>query len=168
MRWDEVFADLQAQFDAQHEAGIDARIADLAEAEIASTSLADRWCARRGDQLQVRLVDGTDRGGEVVDAAGSWLVLADRGRRVLVPAHAIVWVRGLGSSAPGPGAIARALTIGHVLRALAREQLAVTVHTAAGHHRGRLGRVAADHLDLVSAAGTLAVSYSALISVEST
>ena len=59
MRWDDLFADLAAQFDAAAGDQMPIEVAELAEAEIAGTVLADRWRARRGAALQIRLRDGS-------------------------------------------------------------------------------------------------------------
>ena len=167
MRWDDLFADLQAQFRAAEDAEARSRVAEMAETEIARTTLADRWRARRGAELQVRLRDGSDRSGQVADAAQEWFVLARGGRRTLVPAHAVVLARPLGPSAPTPTRIEQALSLGHVLRAMAQEHLEVVMYTVAGVHRGRLVRVGGDHCDLATEAGVFTVSWDGLLSVES-
>lgn len=167
MRWDDLFADLQAQFEAAEGAQIPIEVAELAEAEIAGTRLADRWRARLGESLQIRLSDGSDREGEVADAAQEWVLLARGGRRMLIPATAVVLVRTLGPSAPEPTAVQRALGLGHVLRALAQERLEVVVHTTAGTYRGRLARVGRDHCDLAGSGGVVTISWAGLVSVES-
>jgi len=167
MSWDEVFAELQAQFEAAEHLDARARVLELAEAEAAGIRMADRLRSRRGEQLWIRVADGSDRTGEVRDVAEAWVVLADGPRRCLIPREAIVLVSPLGGSAPQPDRIERSLSLGHVLRALAQQGLAVTVHTAAGAHRGRIARVGADHLDLVQTQGVLTVPWSGLVSVES-
>ena len=167
MRWDDLFADLQAQFDAAADEHVPMQVAELAEAEIATTMLPDRWRARRGERLQVRLRDGSDRDGVVSDAAQDWLVLAGEARRSLIPRTAVVLARPLGPSAPGPTRVERALGLGHVLRALAQERLEVVVHTIAGTYRGRLARVGGDHCDLVDARGVVTIAWSGLLSVDS-
>src|SRR5690625_7666111 len=98
MRWDDLFADLQAQLQAATDVEAHLEVVELAEAEIARTAMADRWRARRGQALHVRLRDGSDRDGTVVDAAQEWFVLARGSRRVLVPAAAVVLARPLGRS----------------------------------------------------------------------
>lgn len=168
MHWDEVFAELQAEFEAAEQAEAHIRVLELAEAEVASTRLADRLRARRGQRLRLRLTDASDRDGEVADAGDGWVVLAQGERRSLIPQHAIVTARSLAGSAPGAGAVERALTLGHVLRALGQDGVVVLVHTAAGSHRGRIVRVGADHLDLADDAAVLSVPWHALVSVDST
>lgn len=167
MRWDDLFADLQAQFDAAAAQDVTLEVAELAEAEIAGTTIADRWRARRGQTLQMRLRDGSDREGVVADAAQEWVVLARGIRRSLIPRAAVVLAQPLGPSAPGASAVERALSLGHVLRALAQEHLEVLVHTMAGAYRGRLVRVGADHCDVLVAGRTLTISWQGLVSIDS-
>ena len=167
MRWDDLFEDLQAQFAAAERVVDDVRVVELAEAEVASTSFSDRWRARRGEQLTLRLRDGSDRSGTVVDVATAWIVIGTGERRSLVPRHAVAVAWSLAGAAPEPSRVERSLGLGHVLRALAHEGSAVVLHTLAGAHRGRLVRVGADHCDLITVAGTITVPWDALLSVES-
>jgi len=167
MRWDELFADLQAQFAATATAQAHLEVAELAEAEMAATTLSDRWRAKRRQELWLRLRDGTDRTGTVADVAQEWIVLAAGPRRTLIPRHAVVLARPLGHSAPPPSRVESALGLGHVLRAMAQEQLDVVVHTVAGIYRGRFTRVGGDHCDVVTGSTVATIAWSGLITVES-
>jgi len=148
MRWESLFDDLESQFAHAERRLLDDEVLDLAEAELAQVSLPDRLRACLGGHLTVRLRDGSDVAGTVVDAAVQWLLLADGGRRVLVPASAVAAVRSLGHAAPEAPVVERRLRLTHVLRALAREETPVVVRTTAGDYAGRLARVAADHVEL--------------------
>lgn len=148
MRWEALFDDLEHQFAQAARADADEEVVDLTEAEIAQVSLMDRLRARRGLEVALRLSDGSDVRGTVVDAAVQWLLVADAGRRVLVPASAVVTARSLGHAAPQAPVVERRLRLTHVLRALAREEAVVVVRTSAGDIRGRITRVAADHVDV--------------------
>lgn len=164
VRWEALFADLEGQFAAAAQAGREDEIIDLTEAEMATSTLADRLRARVGGLLNVRLVGGTLARGEVLDATPQWLLLAEQGRRVLVPLHAVVAAWPLGEVAPEASVTERRLRLTHVLRAIAREGAAVLVRTADGDHRGWLTRVGADHVDLRvdDAGGALPVHGAAL------
>lgn len=167
VRWDALFADLQAQLEAEQRTDHDVEIRDLAEAEVAGTRFADRLRALVGGPLTVRLIDGSDWAGMVADAAPEWLLLAQGERRHLVPAAAIALAWPLAGIAPAAGRVESRLGLGSVLRALAAEGQAVMVRTRAGDHNGLLVRVGADHLDVAAAAGVLSVPWSALLSVSS-
>ncbi|MBZ2196379.1 hypothetical protein [Occultella gossypii] len=167
MNWDDLFADLQAQFVAQQRAEQGELVADLVEAEVATTTFGDRVRAAKGRSVTARLVDGTDRRGLVTDAAPTWFVLGEGERRSLIRMDAVVAAWPLAGVAPAPGRVEQGLRLGHVLRALAADGAEVLTHTLGGMHRGRIVRVGADHLDLATAAAVLVVPWSALLSVDS-
>lgn len=167
VRWDALFADLQAQWEAELRAEDDAQILEMAQAEAAGTRFGDRLRARRGSPLTVRLADGSDRVGLVSDVAQEWVLLAEGERRHLVPVAAIALAWPLAGAAPAPSAVERGLGLGHVLRALAEEGQDVVVRTSGGDHTGRLVRIGADHLDLATATGVLTVPWPAMLSVSS-
>lgn len=167
VRWDDLFADLQAQWDAELRAEDDAQVRELAEAEAAGTRFADRVRARRGAQLSLRLTDGSDRAGIVADVATDWLLLADGDRRHLVPLTAVALAWPLGAAAPAAGAVESRLGLGHVLRALGNEGQPVVVRTLGGDHTGLVARVGSDHLDVATRIGVLSVPWRALLSVSS-
>jgi hypothetical protein len=170
VRWEALFGDLQGQWDAAVRAEDESRIADLAEYEMGRVHLADRLRARRDGELTVRLLDGRELAGRVLDAAPQWLLLGRGERRVLVPAAAVAMAWPLGAVAPGPGVVESRLGVPHVLRAIAREGLTVCLRTLAGEVRGRIVRVGADHVDVAPdpARARMTVALAALLAVEST
>lgn len=165
VRWEALFDDLERQFTQELRAAADEEVLDLAEAEQAQVTLADRLRARRGQAVSLRLTDGSDVHGTVLDAAVQWLLVADTGRRVLVPVSAVAAARNLGHAAPESPVVERRLRLTHVLRALAREEAAVVVRTTAGDHRGRITRVAADHVELDTGAGSVALALGHVLAV---
>lgn len=148
MRWEALFEDLERQFTQAERVAEDEEVVELAEAEQAQVALADRLRARLGQEVSLRLRDGSDVHGTVVDAAVQWLLIADAGRRALIPMSAVVGARALAYAAPEAPVVERRLRLTHVLRALAREEAVVVVRTTAGDYRGRIVRVAADHAEL--------------------
>ncbi len=174
MRWEALFADLQGQWDASARAEDDARIADLAELEMGRAHLADRVRARRGARLTLRLADGEDSTGLVMDAAPQWVLLGLGERRRVIPMAAIAAAWPLGPVAPEAGIVESRLAVTHVLRAIAREGATVRVVTVAGAFRGHLVRVGADHVDVAlepaagGAEGRVSVALTGLLAVEST
>jgi hypothetical protein len=175
MRWEALFEDLQGQWDAAQRADDDARIADLTELEMGRTRLVDRLRARVSAPLTLRLTDGSEITGVVLDAAPEWLLLRGGERRIIVPTRAVGLAWPLGPVAPEPGLVERRLGIAHVLRAVAREGATVRLRTRAGDLRGRIVRIGGDHLDVavdqhVSSgnAGSVTVALPALMAIEST
>lgn len=160
--WESLIEELSAGLDAAERAEHAAAAADLLEAEMASTQLADRLRARRGAQLRLRLRTGEDVAGLVLDAGPHWVLLGAASRRTLVPITAIQVAQSLGEVAPPPGEVDRRLGLGRVLRAIAREGASVRVGCDAGSYSGRIVRVGRDHLDLRTEAGVMTVAFGAL------
>lgn len=148
MRWEALFSDLEGQWAAERRAQDEAEIADLVEVEMARTRLADRVRARVGAQLWLRLDDGHEVSGTLVDAAPQWVLLSSGERRLLVPVAAVAAAWPLGRVAPRAGAVESRLGITHALRAIARQGVTVRLRTRAGEVRGRVVRVWADHVDV--------------------
>jgi hypothetical protein len=179
VRWDALFADLEAQLDREREAEQDAEVAERSRAEWARTALADRLRAHEGAELGLLLAGGHRVAGTCVDVGAEWLVLAVGPAQALVPLHAVVAVSGLSRRvAPPPGVVLRRLGLGHALRALARDRAGVRLVTAGGDLTGTIDRVGADHLDLAehpagearragAVRAVLAVPFAALRAVHS-
>ncbi|MFV0426959.1 MAG: hypothetical protein ACK5KU_07990 [Beutenbergiaceae bacterium] len=167
MRWDDLFADLVGQWEAQARWEAEEEIRELAHAEMAATTFADRVRARRSHQLTVRVSNGQDYTGTVRDVSSHWIVLADGHRRHLIPIAAMVAAWPLAGSAPPARGVERALGLGHVLRALARDGQPVVARTAGGDHRGRLVRIGGDHLDNASETGVVTIAWAGRLCVSS-
>ncbi|MGO1317330.1 MAG: hypothetical protein ACTMIR_09890 [Cellulomonadaceae bacterium] len=174
MRWAALFADLEAQLEAAEHADQDARVLELTRVEVAAVTLADRLRGVVGASLQVRLRDGADERGVLCEVADTWFLLDQDGRQVLVPMSAVSWAHGIGLRVvEARTRVSARLTLGHVLRALSRDRVAVQVsvdHTALV---GRIDRVGRDYLEIADLAversserprGTV-VPFAALLSV---
>lgn len=173
MRWESLFADMEAQLAAGRLADVRAEVAELARAERASITLSARARASAGRPVRI-LVGGTEvLEGELVDATPEWLLLATTGlRRALVPLAAVTAVDGLvGHAAPAAGKVESRLGLGHALRALARDRGVVRVRCGGADLTGRIERVGADHLDLTvvdgERRGPWAVAFATLQVVQS-
>ncbi len=148
MRWQRLFADLEAQAEAEERLDGAARTAELQRAEMASISHADRLRAARNLTLTLALRDGSRVSGTLQEVADEWLLLQVDGRETVVPCAAVDAIDGLPVRASQGGGVAARLSLGHVLRGLARDRAAVVVRTRGGSHSGRIARVGRDHLDL--------------------
>jgi hypothetical protein len=151
-RWEQLFADLDAEFEAGLQAELDAEIAERARAELNRIGLLDRLRAATGRPVTVT-VDGAGTVVATVHRVGAgWAVLDAGGVDVLLNATAIVSVAGLAAtgaqSLPDVGVDSR-LGLGFVLRGLARDRSPIVVRlrdgTALG---GTLERVGADAVDI--------------------
>ena len=149
MRWELLFADVEAQLAAAERAEVDAEVADRTRAEWTRTLLADRVRAAVGEPLQIVLTGGYRVRGTCVDAGAEWVVVRDETAQVLVPLSAVASLTGVTTSvAPPASEVLRRLGLGSALRAVMRDRRTVRVVTGAGVLTGTVDRVGADHLDV--------------------
>lgn len=160
MRWDELFADLEAQAEAWQLAERDAEVAELTRLETSRLRLASRLDAAAGAPVRVRCLGGTVLSGRIGRSGPGWLLLDEEaGREALLPVAAVTSVAGLGRLAGAPSAGGSRVDLapgwGSVLRAVARDRSVLRVGlTDSTVLDGTLDRVGADYVELaVHAAG---------------
>jgi hypothetical protein len=153
MRWDELFADLEAQADALDVAARAAEVAERARIEVAALSVIDRLNAALGTavRLQVRGAPGVT--GTLVRVGPDWLLLDEGGGHESVVAHAAIRsIAGLGrlSAVPDSGSVVTArLTLRSALRGIARDRSAVRLHLVDGESiDATIDRVGADFVEV--------------------
>lgn len=184
MRWERLFADLEAQLTAAEQAELAGEISDRTRRELARVRLVDRLREAEGTSVDVGLGAAGTVTGRVARVGVDWLLL-DRtpgATETLVPLMAVTTLRGLGarSAARDSGGRVFARTgLGHALRAVARDRAQVSVLLRdGGAVAGVVDRVGEDHLDLVeraageprrpgAAAGARTVSLAAIAAVRS-
>jgi hypothetical protein len=149
VRWERLFADLEAQFDAAEDAEFAGEVADRSRREIALVTLADRLRSAGAD---VQLGLGADEAarGRVAGCGPDWVLLTDGTVEVLVPLAAVRWVRGLSGVAETSDSVVLArLGLGYALRGLVRDRAETTVVLTTGERlTGTIDRVGADFVDL--------------------
>ncbi|MFJ6679935.1 hypothetical protein ACIQLK_12545 [Microbacterium sp. NPDC091382] len=160
MRWDRFFEDLEDQLDSEWEAERAALDSEAERLRVARLSLFERLSALSGSTEADVLVDirgGASATGRPVAAGPDWVALDDgTSRGVLVVPFAAVIALGashadvLRSARGGaPGRIRERMTLGFILRDLARRRVPVTLLTTDGReYSGTVDRAASDHLDL--------------------
>ena len=162
-----VDADLASQLAGRERFDVDLTAADLAVAEWAGLSLADRWLAWRGSSVTVGLRDGTACSGLVEDALTDAVVLTAPGADVLIPSTAVAWCRGTSSRPRGrPSRIPRSAA--SVLREWSGRRREVLVVADGLNFHGFVSRVGADHLDVSeeSLKATTTIAWSAVVRVQ--
>ena len=149
MRWERLFADLEAQYDAAATAELAGEIADRSRREIALVPLAARVRAAEAE-VQVAVRGGEPIRGTVSACGPDWMLLALDDVETLVPLSAVSWVRGLPATADtAVSLVAAKLVLGHALRGIARDRAETTVTLTTGERlTGTLDRVGADFVDL--------------------
>lgn len=149
MRWDDLFADLEAQLVAADAADLAADAEQRQRLEIGRTTLVQRLRTAAGHDVVVGVGDQVLRGR--LDGVGpDWLLVGGE-LDTLVPIAAVGWLQGLGRAADAgePGRVWSRLGFRSALRGLARDRAAVRLHLSAGAPvHGTIDRVGADHLDL--------------------
>ncbi|MGY2084969.1 hypothetical protein [Blastococcus sp. SYSU DS0539] len=153
MRWQQLFADLQAQFEAAEEAESRAEWASRARAEMGAVRLSDRLGGSIGAELVLTCRGAGRVSGVLTDLGVDWLLLAGgRGREDLVATGAVRAVAGLGrwtAPAQEDGAVRARLDLRRALRGLARDRTAVQVLLDDGAVlTGTIDRVGADYVEI--------------------
>ena len=152
MRWQGLFDDLEAQFEAAQAAELSAEVADRTRRESALLRLVDRLRPAVGAELTVHVPGSEVVRGRLVDCGTNWLLLEEPGaREVLVALGAVLGVTGAGRTATPDegGPVAKRLGLRWGLRALARSRSGVVVRLTDGSlATGTLDRVGRDHIDL--------------------
>jgi len=153
MRWEQLFADLEAQLVEGEAATEQAEESSRARAEHGRVLLADRLRGSVGAQVTLGCRGTGELTGRLVDVGVDWLLLTDaQQREVLVAAEAVCAIGGLGAvTAPAAvaGEVARRLDLRRALRGLARDRATVSCLLEDGAVLGgTVDRVGADFVEL--------------------
>jgi hypothetical protein len=153
LRWDALFADLEAQAAALERGAVSGEIEEHTRAEFGGISAADRVRAAIGQSVRVSCAGAVAVAGTLTRAGPGWLLLEEGGgRETLVLMDAVTAMRGLGraSTVPGSaGVVGSGLGVRHVLRGIARDRLPVRLVLRDGASLdATIDRVGADHVEV--------------------
>lgn len=153
MRWEQLFADLEARFAAVEQAGFAIEVADRIRSEAARTGLAERMAGAVGAGVRVVTLGGATTTGTVRRGGPDWVLVDEPGgTEVLVPLASVAVVTGLTRSIgrPGGGGVVGArLGVASVLRGIARDRLPVVLDLVDGTRvGGTVDRVGRDLIEL--------------------
>jgi hypothetical protein len=153
MRWQQLFDDLQSQFEAQEAAADRAESASRARAGVGAVRLSERLAGALGSRVVISVRGAGPVNGVLADLGPDWLLLeGDQARDHLVALPAVTTVAGLGRRTAGAtpeGPVRAHLDLRRALRGLARDRAAVQVVLADGATvTGTLDRVGADYVEL--------------------
>src|SRR4051794_9312141 len=96
MRWQQLFADLQAQFEQEEAAAERSEDASRARSEVGALRLVDRLRGAVGTAVVLQCAGAGQVSGDLVDVGRDWLLLVDDlGRDVLCAGSAVRSVAGL-------------------------------------------------------------------------
>jgi hypothetical protein len=152
MRWDGLFADLEAQADALANAERAAEVEERTRGEVGALGLLDRARGAVGADLRLRLDGGHMVTGRLVRVGADWLLLAEgSGREALVAMAGVVTVRGFSRLSAVPGSarpVESRLGLRQALRGVARDRSPVRMQVRDGTTvEATIDRVGADFVE---------------------
>ena len=153
MRFERIFEDLEGRLEHHEQEELRAVSEDLARAERAQLTLADRLRGAGERELTVHIGADLRLSGVVQEVGAEWVALRETrsAQRAVVPLAAIGIVEGLSSRArPAESTLRSPLGLGSVLREIARDRSVVRLETSAGAVLGRIAAVGADTLEVLS------------------
>lgn len=152
MRWARLFADLEAQLQAEEAGDLASEVASRTRHEVGQLTLADRVRASIGHQIRVTCAGAGELGGQLRDVGAGWLLLDEgMGREILVNLATVAAVQGLGqlSTPTVETAVTRRLDLRYAVRGLARDRASLHVLLSSGEVlTGTFDRVGADFAEL--------------------
>jgi hypothetical protein len=152
VRWDDLFADLEAQADALEVVERAGEVSERARIEFGALGVIDRLRPAVGSSLRFGVAGGLAVAGTLQRVGSDWLLVDEgAGREALVAVGAVHAVYGLGrvSAVPGTdGAVSAKLGLRSALRGIARDRSAVRLHCADGEVLdATIDRVGADFVE---------------------
>ena len=152
MRWQQLFADLEARFEAEQDAAERAGTSSRSRHELGSLRFVDRLGGAVGSPVGLLCRGAGQVSGTLSEVGSDWLLLDDGGRELLVATAAVRAVTGLGrrtAAAGDAGAVAVRLDLRRALRGLARDRATVQLVLDDGTAlHGTIDRVGADFVEL--------------------
>ncbi|HRO30273.1 MULTISPECIES: hypothetical protein [Micrococcaceae] len=151
MRWERLFADLEAQLAQGQWQDTEAEAAEMTRGEHAGITLADRIRGALGATLQIQLTQGERLQMTVSTVGEEWLGGSDRGGSLLVHLEGVLSVDApLALATPEDSPGRRRLGISAAYRTLSRARAGVVVYGRDGRSlgEGTIDRVGRDHFDL--------------------
>ncbi len=149
MRWDDLFADLEAQLEQTARAERAAEVAELVRSERAGIGWLDRLASAIDSPVSIRTPAG-QLSGRLTDVGRDWIALDETGRgAAVVPTAAIHGIGELPRRVDAGTGVTRSFGLGVALRGISRDRSVVAVHDLGGGiWIGTIDAVGADHLDV--------------------
>lgn len=153
MRWEAMFADLEAQADALLVAERAGEIDERVRAELRSLAVLDRLRAALDTPVRLWTSGAGRYAGTLARIGPDWVLLAqDGGREVVVCLAAVTRIGGLGRASAVPGSldgVTGRLGLWFVLRRIARDRAPVTLQLIDGTGvHATIDRVGADFVEI--------------------
>lgn len=132
MRWEQLFADLNARFDELADAQMMAELADRQRVAAGSVSMVQRIAGAVGEVVRVRTRQGPVVSGLLREVGPDWMLLGQQGPgELLVALRAVTGIEGLTAATGVPlSPLAMRMDLRLALRGLARDRSSVLVTVA--------------------------------------
>jgi hypothetical protein len=182
MRWDSLFADLEAQLYAAARLELETEVNERLRMDHAAFTLTDRLRGQLRQAVRVRLAGNLSFTGTLAHVGASWIVLDESARSVLIALGSVQFIEGMGRTTVLDGPQGVRLGLASALRALARNRAEIVLFLAPGSEphvvTGTIDRVGKDFFELAAVAsgearragnvqGVLAVPFEAVAAVAS-
>jgi len=152
MRWARLFADLEAQLQAEEAGDLASEVASRTRHESGQLTMADRLRAAVGHPVRITCAGAGELAGTLQDVGSGWLLLDEGlGREILVNLSSVGTVRGLSqlSVTASDTAVTRRLDLRYALRGLTRDRSPLQVLLSSGEIlSGTFDRVGSDFVEL--------------------
>ena len=152
VRWEDLFADLEREWEGLADSERRAEIAERTRAEFAQVTFADRLRGSEGRRVHLVTRLGEPVDGELNGVGADFVLLTSDRHECVLPLAGIGSARGLGSASlteQAAGPVRARLGLGSVLRRIAADRSAVTLVGSDGRPlSGTLQRVGADFVEL--------------------
>lgn len=180
MRWELLFADLEAQMHAASALDMEQRVNELARIEASQLMLSEALRGALNMRLSIVMGNGLAFHGQISKVEPQWVLLNEGDRSVILPLAKIIRIQGLGAQRAKPTSSIH-FTLPAALRVLARNRAMVVLDldgARGGAVRGVLDQVGADYVQLMqladgvgrdagNAQGTVVIPLAALVAVAS-
>ncbi len=152
MRWEDLFADLEHEWEGLAQSERQAEIAERTRAEFAQVTFVDRLRGSEGRHVHLVTRLGEPVDGELTGVGADFVLLTSERHECVLPLAGLGSASGLGGaslSEQAAGPVRARLGLGSVLRRIAADRSVVTLVGGDGRSlSGTLQRVGADFLEL--------------------
>lgn len=153
VRWERLFADLEAQVAATEAAELAGEVVERIRHEVGTLRLVDRLRPAEGHPVRLSCVGGEAVEGTLRQVGADWVLVEERaGRQAVVALPAVTSVAGLGALSALPGSeghVAGTLDLRRAVRGIARDRAGVRVTLVdGGVVVGTIDRVGADFVEI--------------------
>lgn len=164
MRWDRLFAELEARFDQLGDEQAAAEQPDRERVAIGAVTTVERLAGAVDRPVRLGLAGGAAIAGVLLAVGPDWLLVAEGGQRdCVLPLRSVAVVHGLtAATGPAPSGLDLRLDLRYALRGLARDRAPVQIALAgwagvggspatagaSGELIGTIDRVGADFIEV--------------------